>query len=174
MEGTADVLLRWPRPLRLAVHSSPAADDALDVLGSAGAPDSQQPLFGLGRRHPRQRTDLGVGELAARERLGESRQRGRARATRTFSRAAPRSRPTRQREPLGAGAKAGIPAVTGIELADEIQQASGRRLEMRGELGDLVAQAVQLRDARRRGLQNEGTIDGRVDMASPPFLLGRL
>jgi hypothetical protein len=67
------------------------------VLGGGGAADRQQALLGVWRRHPREGTDLGVRELAVGERLSKPRQRGQcSRATRTFSRAEPRSRPTRQ------------------------------------------------------------------------------
>jgi hypothetical protein len=43
------------------------------------------------------------------------------------------------REPLGAGAKASVPAGAGIEVVDEVQQVGGRRIEMCGQLGDLIA-----------------------------------
>jgi hypothetical protein len=36
-----------------------------------------------------------------------------------------------------------VPALTDIELADEIEQACGRGVEVRGELGDLVAELIQ-------------------------------
>ena len=130
-------------PLRLAIHAAPAADDALDVLGGAGTPDGQQALFGLRRRHPCERADLGVRELAARERLGQPRQRGeRARHAHLLSGRAQIETDT-PGEPLGAGAKAVVPAGAGVELADEIEQARGGGIEMPGELGDLVTQAVE-------------------------------
>ena len=53
----------------VAVHPAPSADDALDVLGGAGATDTEQPLFGLRCRHAAQRPHLGVRQLPARERL---------------------------------------------------------------------------------------------------------
>ena len=48
-------------------------------------------------------------------------------------------------EPLGARLESGVPATALVELADQIQQARGRCLEMRGELGDLVAEAIECR-----------------------------
>src|SRR5206468_8291860 len=43
----------------------------------------------------------------------------------------------------GAGAKAGVPAFSGVELADEIEEAGGRGVEVSRQLGDLVTQSVQ-------------------------------
>jgi hypothetical protein len=54
-------------------------------------------------------------------------------------------------EPLGTGAEARVPAAAGVELADQGEQARGGGVQMRGELGDLVAEALQGRDARMRG-----------------------
>src|SRR3989442_7304561 len=48
-------------------------------------------------------------------------------------------------EPLGAGAEPVAPATTCIELADEVQKARGRCIEVGRELGDLVTKAIQLR-----------------------------
>jgi hypothetical protein len=41
-----------------------------------------------------------------------------------------------------------VPAAAGIELADEIEQPRGRGVEMRAELGDLVADSIELDDVR--------------------------
>jgi len=43
-----------------------------------------------------------------------------------------------------AGAKAATPALAGVELADEIEQARGGGVEVGGELGDLVAETVEV------------------------------
>jgi hypothetical protein len=59
----------------VVVHSPPAADDHLDVLGGAGPAHREQPLFGLGRRHTRECPHLGIGQLTAGERPGQPRQR---------------------------------------------------------------------------------------------------
>src|SRR5437660_607033 len=70
----------WRITTRLASHArrravsaetrapSSSADwpDALDALGGAGATDTEQPLFGLRRRHAGQRPHLGVRQLPAR------------------------------------------------------------------------------------------------------------
>jgi hypothetical protein len=80
----------------LAVHAAPTAYDPLHMGRRARASHPEQPRFGLRRRDARQGTDLGVGQLATGEGLGQQRRVPRARATRTFSRAAPRLRPIRQ------------------------------------------------------------------------------
>ena len=124
VEGPAGVLPGGLVPLRLAVHPSPAPDDALDVLGGAGTPDGEQALLGLRRRHPRERADLGVRQLAARERLGQPRQRGeRARHAHLLAGRA-QVETDAPRQPLGAGAKAVVPAAAGVKVADEIEEAS--------------------------------------------------
>ena len=62
-----------------------------------------------------------------------------------------RGEPHAPGEPGGAGAEAGVPALAGVELADEVEQAGGGGVEMRRQLGDLVAEPVQI-----RGLQGGG------------------
>jgi hypothetical protein len=71
-----------------------------------------------------------------------------ARATRTRSRAAPGASPTRQLSHSAHEAKPRIPPAAGVELADEKEQAGGGGVQMGGQLGDLVAQAIQLVDMR--------------------------
>ena len=44
---------------------------------------------------------------------------------------------------MSAGAEAGAPAVTAIELGDVAQQAIGRRVDVGRELGDLVLQLIE-------------------------------
>jgi hypothetical protein len=77
-------------------------------------------------------------------------------------------------EPLGAGAEAVGPAAAGVELADEREQAGRRGLEMRRELGDLVTQAIELRDPGRRGLPDNGNVRRVRVHGESPFWLGRL
>src|SRR5260370_12215456 len=73
MQCAARVAPRGLLPFRLAIHSAPATDDALDVLSGAGAANRQQPFFSLRRGDPRQRPDLRVRPLAARERIAQPR-----------------------------------------------------------------------------------------------------
>jgi hypothetical protein len=43
-----------------------------------------------------------------------------------------------------AGAKSRCPPVAAVEVADEIEQPRGGGIQMRGQLGDLVAKSLQL------------------------------
>jgi hypothetical protein len=60
-------------------------------------------------------------------------------------------------QPGGTGGEDVVPALTGIELADEVEQTGGGGVEVRGELGDLIA--------------NRSSV--RISTASPPSC-GRL
>ena len=56
---------------------------------------------------------------------------------------------------MGARAEAVAPAAAGVELADEIEQAGGGGLQVCGQLGDLVAQPVHLRNGLHGGVDVE-------------------
>ena len=66
-----------------------------------------------------------------------------ARATRTFSRAAPLFETRPPIQPVGTGATAVTPPAPLVELPDQGQEAIGGRLDVGGEFSDLVAQLVQ-------------------------------
>ncbi len=72
VQGAARVLARGLMSFGLPVQSAPAPHDALHVGRRAGAPDGEQSRFGLPGRDAGQRADLGVGQLAARQRLGQA------------------------------------------------------------------------------------------------------
>jgi len=63
-------LTRFSNP----IYATPAANDALDMAGGARTPDGEQALFGLGCGNTRERSHLGVRELAAGECLSQTRQ----------------------------------------------------------------------------------------------------
>ncbi len=156
--------------LGLTIHTTPAANDPLDVSGGAGPTHRQQPLFGLGSGHAGQRPHLGVRELPAGESPGQQRQR--AEGVRHADALAGRARvePHSPGEPGCAGAEAGVPAGAGVELANQVQKVRGGGLEVRRQLGDLVTQPIDLRGERRAG----GNV-GREDFHERvPLLLGRL
>jgi hypothetical protein len=131
VQCAAGVLTIGLAKLGLVVHPTPASDDPLDVLGRAGTAHRQQSLFRLRRGHARELAHLGVGELAAGERLRQSRQGAeRAGHPDVFP-----GRPGREAdtpgEPGGTGPEAGVPATAGVELPDEIEQARGGSVEVR-------------------------------------------
>ena len=151
--------------LHLPVHVPPAPHDLLHVGRRPRPPHRQQRRLGLRRRHPRQRPDLGVGQLPARQGRREPRQPAQRPGDPHAlpGRAQVQSRAPAQ--PLGAGAGAALPAAAGVELAEQVQQPGGGGVEVGRELGDLVAETVQLCDARMRRHEH-----GNLDEFSMPGL----
>ena len=125
VEGPAGVLSPGLVILGLAIHATPAADDALDVLRRAGAPDGEQPSLDVWCRDAGEGADLRVRQLAAGERLGEPRQRGQGARHADLLAGRAQIEADAPGEPLGTGPKAGVPATTGIEVPDQIEQACG-------------------------------------------------
>src|SRR5438309_10312070 len=74
-----------------------------------------------------------------------------ARATRDALTRRAQIEPHAPRQPLGAGAEAVAPAAARIELADEVEEACGRGVEMSRQLGDLVTQSIERSEERRVG-----------------------
>ena len=151
MQRPARVLALALPGLGLPIHAPPAPHDALDVGGRAGAPHPQQPLFGLRRGDPSQGSDLGVRDLPAGKSLGQERQRPERARHADLLPGGPHVDLHPPAQPGRAGAESGVPASARIELTDQIEEASGNGLDVRGHLGDLVAQPVQFRDAIRGG-----------------------
>jgi len=111
--------------LGIAVHPAPGPHQALDVGGGTASGEGEQPLFGLGRGHARERPYLGVGELAAGQRRGDAGHAGQS---------------SGDPDAFVGGMEL---EAEGVKLADEVQQASGGDFDMRRELGDLIAQALR-------------------------------
>ena len=85
------------------------------------------------------------------QRLGEKRQRPEgARDPDAFPGRA-QIQPHPPGEPGRAGAEARVPSAAGVERADQLEQARGGGVEMRRQLGDLVAKSVEFGDAMRSG-----------------------
>jgi len=141
--------------LSVAIHAAPRPDQLLDVRGSPASGELQQARFCLGRGHARHGPDLGVGDLAARERRADERQLWQgARHSNAFVGCA-EVHSDSPRQPLGAGLEAVAPAAAGVEVADHIQQAGGGHLNVGGQLGDLITQAGErvdlgIRHGRKR------------------------
>jgi len=144
VQRTTGVLPSGLLSLGLGVHPSPASHDALDVLGGARAAHRQKSLLGLRRGHAGQLADLCVRELTAGERPRQPRQRAEGAGDPDVLAGGAGREPHAPGEPSGAGAKAGVPAIAGIEFTDEIEQASGRGVEVGGQLGDLVAEPIEI------------------------------
>ena len=120
------------------------------MRGRARAPHAEEPRFGLRRGHAGEGADLGVRQLPAGQGLGEERQRLEgARDPDPFTGRA-QIEPHPPGEPRGAGAEARVPAPAGVELPDHGEQARGGGVEVRGQLGDLVAEPVELRKGMLR------------------------
>jgi len=136
--------------LRLPVHPPPAPHDPLHMRRRARPPHRQQPGFGLRRRYARQGSNLGVRQLPAGQGVAQQGQRGQGTGdSHPFpGRAHVESHPPA--EPLGAGPEARVPSAPGVELADQGEQACGGGVEVCGQLGDLVAEPIELRDGWRR------------------------
>ena len=129
--------------LRYAVHPTPASHDAFDMIRCAGAPHRQEPLLGLRRSHASQGPDLGIRELSMRQGLGQPRQRPQGARHPDALASRPQVEPHAPGEPGRARAESSVPASAGIELADELEEAGGRGVEVGRQLGDLVTQAVE-------------------------------
>ena len=76
LEAARDVLTLRLVALRAAVDTTPAPDDALDVVRRPRARQLQQTLFGVWGGHAGNRTDLGIRDLAATEGRPQQRQVG--------------------------------------------------------------------------------------------------
>jgi hypothetical protein len=156
VEAPAGVLQRRLPGLGLAVHPPPASHDPRDVLGRAGAPHREQPVLGLGRGHARQLSDLGVGQLAAGEGVGQAGQGAECPRHAHVLASGAGGEPHSPGQPGRAGNEAVAPPAPGVEFADEIEEPGGGRRQMRGELGDLVTDTVQGRERLERTRLNHG------------------
>jgi len=52
-------------------------------------------------------------------------------------------------QPVGTGTETMVPAAARVELADQLEQTCGGGIEVGGQLGDLVAEAIELSDRFR-------------------------
>src|SRR5262245_10791421 len=121
MQGSPDVLLLRFAGFGDPIHSSPIANDALDVVCRQSPADLEEPLLGVRSRHASQRADLGVRELAASERLGQQRQCSeRTRHAYTLTRRA-EVEPDTPAQPGRTGPEAVVPTAARVELADQIE-----------------------------------------------------
>ena len=168
--GAWPLALRPAGPRRRQPRTMP-----LHVGRRARPPHRQQPGFGLRGRDARQGADLGVGELAAGQRLGQRGQRRRARAP---------PGPARGRRPgRGPRAKPAIRRRSGSRCPSRprasnsrIRAAGGRSPPRGGAESSAISSPSRSSSAMRgrRGTSTWEKSGGRVSMASPLFLLRRL
>jgi hypothetical protein len=137
-------LLRFGYP----VHTAPPADDSFNVRRAASPTDREQALFGLGRGDAGQRPDLGVRKLSVCEGLGQPRQRPERACDAHALPSGAGIKSDTPRQPRRARAEPVVPAVASVELTDEVEEVRGGRVEMRGQLRNLVAEPVQFRRKR--------------------------
>jgi hypothetical protein len=144
LEPSASVLTDGLPRLGPAIYLAPAPHDALDMLGRARPRHCEQPAFGRWRGHPGDRPDLGVGQLAPRQGLGHAWEcpEGARDPDALSGRALVQAHAPA--EPGGAGREASVPPAPRVELADQGKQPRGGGIEVRGQLRDLVTEAVQL------------------------------
>src|SRR5262245_22700416 len=147
-----------PRLLRLGlpVDPPPAAHDALYVGGRACAAHGEQPGLGLRRGHAGEGAHLGVRELSAGEGLREAWQRPEGASHSHAFAGGARIQAHPPGEPGGAGAEARVPPAAGVELAEQVEETGSGRIEVGGELSDLIAEAVQLLVVERRRVSVHG------------------
>ena len=162
MQGAAGVLAGGLPSLGLGVHPAPAADDPLDMLGRAGAPDREQPRLGLRGRHAGELAHLGVRQLAPGERLAQQWEGAEGAGDADVLAGGARAEPHAPGQPGGAGAEAVAPAAAGVELADQVEQARGGGVEVRRQLGDLVTQSIQLGGGRTEFHERVPLVLGRL------------
>ena len=115
----ARVSARGLARVSLHVEAPPSPHEALHVSRRARAPHRQQARLGLRGCDAGQRAHLGIGELAPRQGVGQRGQRAeRAGDPDALTRGA-QVEADAPRQPLRAGAEAGLPAPARIELPDE-------------------------------------------------------
>src|SRR5439155_6270748 len=128
------------------------------------------PLFGFWSRYARQSPELRVRKLAAGQGLAEQGQCAEGARHPHVLAGRARGEPDAPRQPVRTRAEAVAPSAAGVELAIQIEQAGGGGVEVRRQLGDLVAESIQFLDRLGRG--NDAGRAGFHERV--PLLLGRI
>ena len=142
--------------LCVPIDVSPRAYDALNVFGSTGPTDLEQPLFGLRRRDTSQRPNLGIRYLPARKGLREQGQRTERASHPNVFACRTRCKSNAPREPSRARPEAIPPATTRVEVTNEVEETGGGGIEVSAQFGDLVAQSFKLELPLRSGMDGPG------------------
>ena len=135
--------------LRRPVHPPPRPRHLFDVHRRPGEREVEQRRFVLRRRHAGQRPHLRVGDLPALHRGADERQPGQGVGDAHLLAGGAGGETGAPAQPVGAGGEAARPpAALLVELADEDEQGAGGGLDAGGELGDPVAQPVEIESVR--------------------------
>ena len=129
--------------LRRAVGLPPRAHQPFHLRGGGAAGDGDQARLGRGGRHSRQGAYDGVGKPSAGHGRGEVVESGERCGDAQLLAGGAEIEAGAPVEPVGAGMEA-LPAMLAIELAQVAQQLVGGDLDARGQLGNLVAEAIQV------------------------------
>ena len=138
-EGETAVLVLGIGPLGLfgALGPTMKPDELLDMLGGAVQADVEEVVLVLRCGDTGQSPDLGVAELALRQRLGEQRQLGQDTGDADLLPRGMRIDAARPAQPVGAGQRPlGGPYFAAVELGDEGEKAPGGGMDVGGEGGD--------------------------------------
>jgi len=159
LEHAALVLVSGLTDLGIPVHLTPSPYDVLHVHCTPAPPPREQARLGLRGGDTGECAHLGVRQLPAGKRLGQSGQRVQSARDAHVLPGGSGGHADPPGEPFRAGAEPGVPPPARVELADQAEQPRGGGVEVGGQLGDLIAEALQVPDPRGRG--NQGRKSGR-------------
>ena len=131
---------------RIVQNLRQEASEGLRSTGIERQPRASGDLLVLGRGDAGHRPDLGITDDSFLERPADQWQLLQCVGHAHLLPRRPEVESHPPPQPGGAGAEAGIPAPAGIELAEQGEEACGRGLEVRRQLGDLIAQSIQFCD----------------------------
>ena len=140
-------LARFDEP----VHAPPAPHDTLDVEGGARASDGKEAPLRFWGRDPREGADLGIGELPSGQGVTQKGKGPEGSGHADMFAGSPEVESYSPGQPLRAGAKAGVPPIPDVEVPYERQEPGAGCIQMGSELRDLIAEALELCDARVSG-----------------------
>ena len=138
-EGETAILVLRIGPLGLLGALRPAveADELLDMLGGAVQTDVEEVGLVLGGGDSGQRPDLGVAELALRQRFGKQRQLGQSTGDSNLLPGGVGIDAAGPAQPVGTGQRPlGGPDLAAVELGDEGKQPVGGGVDVGGKGGD--------------------------------------
>src|SRR5207244_1581710 len=94
--------------------------------------------------YTRESADLCIRQLTAGEGVRQARQRAEGARHADALAGGTGVEPDAPRQPRGARAEAGVPAVASVEFADEVKELRGGGVEVSRQLGDLIAESIEI------------------------------